>query len=51
MRPPDDPFGKEKDREELGFLAGLDLTGTMDTALVQIRDSYNTRFESRAFAV
>jgi hypothetical protein len=46
MRPPDNPPGNEKDREELGFLSGLDLTGTVDTALVEIRDSFKARFES-----
>jgi hypothetical protein len=51
MRPPDNPPGNEKDREELGFLSGLDLTGTVDTALVEIRDSFKARFESSTFCV
>lgn len=51
MRPPDNPPGNEKDREEVDFLSGLDLTGTVDTALAEIRDSFKARFESRTFCV
>ncbi len=53
MRPQfqDRPPENEKAGEELSFLPGLDLKGTLDKALAEIRDSYKRRFDERRFCV